>query len=66
MHTYGGGIKLHSFLTSELDGSDCQLHVPAAISRLKSPRYPLGKRPLGPATGKDVVEKKRIPALAGN
>jgi hypothetical protein len=36
---------LHAFLTSELDGGGCRLHVPAALPQGKSPQYPMDRRP---------------------
>jgi hypothetical protein len=55
------------FLTLEVDGGGDQIHVPAALSRGKSPRYPLDMRLCGPQSRYGGCRKEKNPLpLPGN
>jgi hypothetical protein len=42
-----------------------QLHIRAALPPVKEPRYPLDRKLVGPETGQDDVEKRKILTLLG-
>jgi hypothetical protein len=50
------GLLLHSFLTSALDGMNCQFHVSAAEIPGKEPLCTLNKGLLGPCAAVDILE----------
>jgi hypothetical protein len=55
------GLDVYINVFLEVSG---QLHAPAALSLGKFPRYLLGRR-LGPTTGLDDVERRKILRLPG-
>jgi hypothetical protein len=58
------GIAL-PYLTSSLDKGE-QFQPPAALSPKKEPKYPLGRKNLGPRAGLDTVGKISCPCQESN
>jgi hypothetical protein len=60
MQAEGLAVKLHSFFTSSLDGSQWSVSLPGRFIPWKEPRYPLNRRLRGPSTDLDVSEERKI------
>jgi hypothetical protein len=54
---------LHVILTLALDGSECQLHCPAALLPVKEPQ---DRSRMGSVSSMDIVENTRSLSPAGN